>query len=317
MLDARHRRAGGGGSTGWWHGGSCSRWAWPRRRDRRRGCDAGGLHRLHPGVYAVGHRVDLAGGALDGGGSRSAGRMPCSAIARRRRCGGSGSRRARAIEVTAPTKSRSRGGIQRHFALLPGGRGDRREHGIPVTTVPRTLFDLAGRPPPSTRSSTRCASPNTCGCTTGSRCRTCSSAIRGGGARRRSASACAVAARLPAGALAAGSRREFLPFLRRNGCRGPGSTPGSQVGGRSIPGRLPLAAPARGRRARRVRGARHPGRLPRGPGAGPAAAGRRLWRHPDRAGAARRRTRGDRRRSSPSCCATASPVRRASRSLEC
>lgn len=48
----------------------------------------------------------------------------------------------RAIEVTAPVKSRSRGGIQRHFALLPGDEVTV-ERGIPVTTVPRTIFDLA------------------------------------------------------------------------------------------------------------------------------------------------------------------------------
>jgi len=49
---------------------------------------------------------------------------------------------SRAIEVTASAKSRSRGGIQRHFALLPGDEVTV-ERGIPVTTVPRTLLDLA------------------------------------------------------------------------------------------------------------------------------------------------------------------------------
>jgi very-short-patch-repair endonuclease len=49
---------------------------------------------------------------------------------------------SRAIEVTAPVKSRSRGGIQRHFALLPGDEVTV-ERGIPVTTVPRSIFDLA------------------------------------------------------------------------------------------------------------------------------------------------------------------------------
>jgi very-short-patch-repair endonuclease len=49
---------------------------------------------------------------------------------------------SRAIEVTAPRKSRSGGSIQRHFAALPADEVTKRE-GIPVTTVPRTLFDLA------------------------------------------------------------------------------------------------------------------------------------------------------------------------------
>ena len=49
---------------------------------------------------------------------------------------------SRAIEVTTPRKSRSRGSIQRHFAALPPDEVTA-HHGIPVTTVPRTLFDLA------------------------------------------------------------------------------------------------------------------------------------------------------------------------------
>ncbi len=48
----------------------------------------------------------------------------------------------RAVEVTIRTKSRSRRGIQRHFARLPADEVTVRE-GIPVTTVPRTIFDLA------------------------------------------------------------------------------------------------------------------------------------------------------------------------------
>jgi very-short-patch-repair endonuclease len=49
---------------------------------------------------------------------------------------------ARAIEVTTPSKSRSRGSIQRHVAILPADEVTVRSE-IPVTTVPRTLFDLA------------------------------------------------------------------------------------------------------------------------------------------------------------------------------
>lgn len=49
---------------------------------------------------------------------------------------------SRAIEVTAPAKSRSCGGIQRHFALLLADEVTV-ERGIPATTVPRTIFDLA------------------------------------------------------------------------------------------------------------------------------------------------------------------------------
>lgn len=49
---------------------------------------------------------------------------------------------SRAIEVTATTKSRSRPGLHRHFAILPADEVTEQD-GIPVTTVPRTIFDLA------------------------------------------------------------------------------------------------------------------------------------------------------------------------------
>lgn len=50
------------------------------------------------------------------------------------------------IEVTAATKSRSRGALRRHFASLSADEVTERG-GIPVTTVPRTLFDLAATEP--------------------------------------------------------------------------------------------------------------------------------------------------------------------------
>jgi very-short-patch-repair endonuclease len=51
-------------------------------------------------------------------------------------------RSRRAIEVTSRAKSRSPAGIHRHFAKLPADEVTI-ERGIPVTTVPRTIFDLA------------------------------------------------------------------------------------------------------------------------------------------------------------------------------
>lgn len=48
----------------------------------------------------------------------------------------------RAVEVTSRAKSRSQAGIQRHFASLPADEMTT-ERGIPVTTVPRTILDLA------------------------------------------------------------------------------------------------------------------------------------------------------------------------------
>jgi hypothetical protein len=53
---------------------------------------------------------------------------------------------AGAIDVTSPAKTRSREGIRRHFAVLPADEVTERD-GIPVTTVPRTLFDMAADHP--------------------------------------------------------------------------------------------------------------------------------------------------------------------------
>jgi len=49
---------------------------------------------------------------------------------------------SRAIDVTSGSKSRSRNGIRRHYAVLPSDEVTV-ERGIAVTTVPRTLLDFA------------------------------------------------------------------------------------------------------------------------------------------------------------------------------
>src|SRR5262249_43079673 len=50
------------------------------------------------------------------------------------------------IDVTTPQKSRSWKGIRRHHSALPADEVTICE-GIPVTTVPRTIFDLAAPEP--------------------------------------------------------------------------------------------------------------------------------------------------------------------------
>lgn len=99
------------------------------------------LHRLHPGVYAVGHRVL----------SREA-RWLAAVLA----CGegavlshwsaaahwGIRGPRGGTIHITSPSKTRSCGLICRHRALLPADEITV-EAAIPVTTAPRTIFDLA------------------------------------------------------------------------------------------------------------------------------------------------------------------------------
>jgi very-short-patch-repair endonuclease len=102
---------------------------------------AGRLRQLHAGVYAVGHCV------LSREARWMAAVLACgpsavlsywSAAAHwgfRGHSGGS-------IHVTSPSKSRSHGAIRRHRALLRPDEVTIHD-GIPVTTVPRTNFDLA------------------------------------------------------------------------------------------------------------------------------------------------------------------------------
>ena len=99
------------------------------------------LHAIHQGVYAVGHSslsrhgrwmaATLAGG-------------PGAALSHRDGAALHGLVQSshRDIDVTVPVKGRRRRGIRFHYADLPA---DERTvvHGIRVTTVPRTIFDLA------------------------------------------------------------------------------------------------------------------------------------------------------------------------------
>lgn len=102
---------------------------------------SGRLHRLHKGVYAVGHMALTQRSrwiaAVFFCGPRSVLSHRSAAALWGLRTGSGG-----AIDVTAPVKSRSRGNITRHTADLVSDEVTRR-NGIPVTTVPRTIFDLA------------------------------------------------------------------------------------------------------------------------------------------------------------------------------
>jgi very-short-patch-repair endonuclease len=103
----------------------------------------GGLNRVHRGVYAVGHRALtvesrwMAAVLAHGPGAvlshRSAGQFwglyPRSRIA---------------PEVTSPGSKKTKGGIVAHRGSLPGDEVVR-VRGIPVTSVPRTMLDLAGQ----------------------------------------------------------------------------------------------------------------------------------------------------------------------------
>ncbi len=103
--------------------------------------EVGRLHRLHPGVYAVGHRLIPRHGwlmaAVLASGPEAVLSHYSAAILWDLR-----SYSERAVDVTLPRKSTSTRQIHRHCSRLPA---DERtvEKGIPVTTMPRTILDLA------------------------------------------------------------------------------------------------------------------------------------------------------------------------------
>jgi very-short-patch-repair endonuclease len=114
---------------------------------------AGRLHRIHAGVYAVGHGVLSKEGrwmaaVLFGGRGAVLSHRSAAALWEIR---GSSNR---AIEITVAVKSRSRGPVERHFSVLAADEVTV-EWGIPVTTVPRTIFDLAAVAPASVEGALR------------------------------------------------------------------------------------------------------------------------------------------------------------------
>jgi very-short-patch-repair endonuclease len=106
----------------------------------------GRLHRIHRGVYAIGrpqltrHGTLIAAVLSCGPGAALSHEQAGEVLRiRRRRCG--------PIEVTVPAGAmRRRPGLRVHRRPLPAGDVVHR-HGIPVTSVVRTLLDLAPRLP--------------------------------------------------------------------------------------------------------------------------------------------------------------------------
>jgi very-short-patch-repair endonuclease/predicted transcriptional regulator of viral defense system len=106
---------------------------------------AGRLHRVHGGVYSVGHQVISREGrwlaaVLASGPEAVLSHWSAAALWMVRPSSRS------IIDVTDPQKSRSWDGIKRHHKALPADEITVKE-GIPVTTVPRTIFDLAATEP--------------------------------------------------------------------------------------------------------------------------------------------------------------------------
>ena len=105
----------------------------------------GRLHLLHQGVYSVGHRVlsreaRWLAAVLASGPEAVLSHWSAAGLWMIRPNSRS------VIDVTCPRKSRSWDGIRRHHKALPPDEVTV-EEGIPVTTVPRTIFDLAATEP--------------------------------------------------------------------------------------------------------------------------------------------------------------------------
>jgi predicted transcriptional regulator of viral defense system len=103
---------------------------------------AGSLHRIHRGVYALGHRrlsqegLWIAAVLAAGDGAALAG-LSAAALWQIWR------RRTHAIEVLAPGNRRPQAGFRLHTCRRLDPRDVTTHSGIPVTTVARTLVDLS------------------------------------------------------------------------------------------------------------------------------------------------------------------------------
>jgi very-short-patch-repair endonuclease len=116
---------------------------WGGAAVRKRG-QSGRLHRIHAGVFAVGHR------SLGRRGEQMAAVLACGDGAvlshgSAAELWGFGAGSAARIDVTAPNRrGRSPSGITAHRDGTIQGADHLEIDGIPCTTVPRTLLDLAG-----------------------------------------------------------------------------------------------------------------------------------------------------------------------------
>jgi hypothetical protein len=108
----------------------------------KRGINAGRLHVIHRGVYAVGHTAITQRGRWMAAVLASG---PGAALSHRSATAlwgiwGSGTGE---VHVTVPRKTRSQRSIHRHFSVLPADEVTVHD-GIPVTSAVRAVLDLAG-----------------------------------------------------------------------------------------------------------------------------------------------------------------------------
>jgi very-short-patch-repair endonuclease len=101
------------------------------------------LHRLHRGVYAVGHPNVSLQGSLHGGRLGVRRRRSGEPLERRGALGTARGPAGRRVHVSAPRHRRPTAAIKPHWVPGLDSRDCTRRDGIPVTTVTRTLLDLA------------------------------------------------------------------------------------------------------------------------------------------------------------------------------
>ena len=117
---------------------------------------SGRLHRLHRGVYAVGHRRltwhARCWAAVLAAESNETDEVVWPAVASHGSAAylwGIFRYAPETIDVTAPTRRRAKREFRVHFSSILAAKDRGEQEGIPVTSVPRTLLDLAARSRPA------------------------------------------------------------------------------------------------------------------------------------------------------------------------
>jgi Transcriptional regulator, AbiEi antitoxin len=117
---------------------------------------SGRLHRLHRGVYAVGHRRltwhARCWAAVLAAESNETDEVVWPAVASHGSAAylwGILRYAPETIDVTAPTRRRAKREFRVHFSSILAAEDRGEQEGIPVTSVPRTLLDLAARSRPA------------------------------------------------------------------------------------------------------------------------------------------------------------------------
>ena len=122
---------------------------------------AGRLHRVHRGVYALGHTRAAPRGPPPGGGARL---RPGAVLSHRSAAAHWGLLRTdqTRIDVTAPRGRHGAPGIRLHRSRSLDAQDTTHHEGIPITTVSRTLLDLAAHAHAPASSSARSPSQSAC-----------------------------------------------------------------------------------------------------------------------------------------------------------